>query len=101
MNTSLEHLPEHKQKQLREITGIIVKAVDPEKVILFGSHATGRWVEHRYTEGGITYEYITPRGASPGYPNGYIKYMNANGQGVDPYTGKTLSNAQNHFPIKR
>jgi len=59
VNTSLEHLPEHKQKQLREITGIIVKAVDPEKVILFGSHATGRWVEHRYTEGGITYEYIS------------------------------------------
>jgi predicted nucleotidyltransferase len=59
VNTSLEHLPEHKQKQLKEITGIIVKAVDPEKVILFGSHATGRWVEHRYTEGGITYEYIS------------------------------------------
>ena len=36
-----------------------MKAVDPEKVILFGSHATGRWVEHRYTEGGITYEYIS------------------------------------------
>ncbi len=59
MNTSLEHLPEHKQKQLREIAGIIVKAVDPEKVILFGSHATGLWVEHRYTEGGITFEYIS------------------------------------------
>jgi len=36
-----------------------VKAVDPEKVILFGSNATGRWVEHRYTEGGITFEYIS------------------------------------------
>src|SRR6202000_685163 len=59
MNTSLSHLPEHKQKQLKEIAEIIVKAVDPEKVILFGSHATGRWVEHRYTEGGITYEYIS------------------------------------------
>jgi uncharacterized protein len=59
VNTSLSHLPEHKQKQLKEIAGIIVKAVDPEKVILFGSHATGRWVEHRYTEGGITYEYIS------------------------------------------
>lgn len=59
MNTSLSHLPEHKQKQLTEIAAIIVKAVDPEKVILFGSHATGRWVEHRYTEGGITYEYIS------------------------------------------
>ena len=59
MNTSLSHLPDYKQQQLQEITGIIVKAVDPEKVILFGSHATGRWVEHRYTEGGITYEYIS------------------------------------------
>jgi hypothetical protein len=37
VNTSLGHLPEHKQKQLREIAGIIVKVVDPEKVILFGS----------------------------------------------------------------
>src|SRR6201996_4120654 len=59
MNTSLDHLPDYKQRQLKEITAIIVKAVDPEKVILFGSHATGRWVEHRYTEGGITYEYIS------------------------------------------
>jgi len=37
VNTSLEHLPEHKQKQLREITGIIVKVVDTEKVTLFGN----------------------------------------------------------------
>ena len=59
MKTTLEHLPDYKQRQLKEIAGIIVKAVDPEKVILFGSHATGRWVEHRYTEGGITYEYIS------------------------------------------
>ena len=59
MNPFLEHLPAHKQKQLREITGIIVKAVYPEKAILFGSHATGRWVEHRYTEGGIIFEYIS------------------------------------------
>jgi predicted nucleotidyltransferase len=59
MKTSLDHLPDYKQRQLREITDIIVRAVDPEKVILFGSHATGRWVEHRYTEGGITYEYIS------------------------------------------
>src|SRR6187402_2795938 len=59
MNTSLSHLPDYKQQQLKEIAAIIVKAVDPEKVILFGSHKTGRWVEHRYTEGGITYEYIS------------------------------------------
>lgn len=30
MQTSLEHLPEHKQGQLRQVTDIIVKAVDPE-----------------------------------------------------------------------
>jgi RHS repeat-associated protein len=39
-----------------------------------------------------------PRGASPGYPNGYVKYENATGQGVDPYTGRTLPNSQSHFP---
>ena len=42
------------------------------------------------------------RGASPGYPNGYIKYENSalpKPQGVDPYTGKTLPNSQSHFPI--
>jgi hypothetical protein len=48
MKTSLDHLPEYKQRQLKEITDIIVKAVDPDKVILFGSHETGRWVEHRH-----------------------------------------------------
>ena len=40
-----------------------------------------------------------PRGKSPGYPNGYIKYKNMNGQGVNPYTGKTSSNLENHYPI--
>lgn len=40
-----------------------------------------------------------PRGNSPGYPNGYIKYENKSGQGVDPYTGRTLSNKDSHFPI--
>lgn len=59
MNTSLAHLPEYKQEQLKEITRIIVESVDPEKVILFGSHATGRWVEHRYVSGGIMFEYIS------------------------------------------
>lgn len=59
MQTSLEHLPESKQSQLREITAIIVKAVDPEKVILFGSYATGRWVQERGTEDGRVYEYVS------------------------------------------
>ncbi|WP_315823135.1 nucleotidyltransferase domain-containing protein [Paraflavitalea speifideaquila] len=59
MQTSLAHLPEHKQAQLGDITAIIVKAVDPEKVILFGSHATGRWVQERGTEEGRLYEYVS------------------------------------------
>jgi len=41
-----------------------------------------------------------PRGRSPGYPKGYIKYDNACGQGVDPYTGRVLPNAQNHFSLE-
>lgn len=52
-------MPIEKQDQLREITEIIVHSVKPEKVILFGSHATGRWVEHRYVERGVVYEYIS------------------------------------------
>ncbi|WP_256858937.1 polymorphic toxin type 10 domain-containing protein, partial [Leptospira kirschneri] len=42
------------------------------------------------------------KGNAPGYPNGYIKYENSASprpQGVDPYTGKTLSNTQSHFPL--
>ncbi|WP_032607077.1 RHS repeat domain-containing protein [Pseudomonas avellanae] len=42
---------------------------------------------------------IPPRGNSPGYKNGYIKYENRLGQGVDPYTGRTLPNSKSHFPI--
>ena len=41
MNTFLEYLAEHKQKQMREITEVNVKAEDPEKVILFGRHCDG------------------------------------------------------------
>jgi len=59
MLPSLSHLPDHKQQQLLAITDIIVRAVSPEQVIRFGCHDTGRWVGHRYTEGGIIYEYIS------------------------------------------
>ena len=41
-----------------------------------------------------------PIGSSPGYPSGYIKYENSFGQGVDPYTGRTVPNSQSHFPIE-
>ena len=39
------------------------------------------------------------RGKSPGYPNGYVKYENKSGQGVNPSTGKTISNKESHFPL--
>jgi predicted nucleotidyltransferase/HEPN domain-containing protein len=59
MNHSLAHLPAQKQRQLEEVTAIIVKAIDPEKVILFGSHATGKWVEDWYVEDHISHDYIS------------------------------------------
>ncbi|HUC81764.1 MAG TPA: HEPN domain-containing protein [Flavisolibacter sp.] len=59
MKTSISHLPESKQQELQRVTQLIFETVAPEKVILFGSYATGNWVEDRYTEGHITYEYIS------------------------------------------
>ncbi|GAA4736890.1 nucleotidyltransferase domain-containing protein [Flavisolibacter ginsenosidimutans] len=59
MKKSLAHLPESKQQELQRITQLIVETVNPEKIILFGSYATGNWVEDRYTEGHITYGYIS------------------------------------------
>lgn len=59
MKTSLSYLPQHKQEQIETITEIIKEVVDSEKIILFGSYATGNWVEDRYTEGHITFEYIS------------------------------------------
>lgn len=43
-----------------------------------------------------------PKGNSPGYPDGYIRYTNSASprpQGVDPVTGKTLPNTAGHYPI--
>ena len=39
------------------------------------------------------------KGKSPGYPDGYVTYSNAQGQGVNPYTGKTVPRTEAHFPI--
>jgi len=57
MNTSLEHLPPEKQQLLKNITASIVEKVEPEMVILFGSYATGKWVEDEYMEEGRLFEY--------------------------------------------
>lgn len=59
MKTSLAHLPVSKQADIQYIVELILKKIEPEKIILFGSYATGRWVEDRYTEGHILYEYIS------------------------------------------
>jgi uncharacterized protein len=59
MKKSLSHLPNYKQRDLREITDIIVDTAQPEMIILFGSYARGTWVEDRFTdpEDHNTYEY--------------------------------------------
>jgi predicted nucleotidyltransferase len=59
MKTSLSHLPEHKQLEILKIADIIKEVAQPEKLVLFGSYATGNWVEDRYFENGIRYEYIS------------------------------------------
>ncbi|AJQ95799.1 putative conserved protein-like C-terminal domain of eukaryotic chaperone, SACSIN [Gynuella sunshinyii YC6258] len=46
MKTTLDHLPLDKQEQLRHAVDIIVQAVQPCMLILFGSYARGDWVDH-------------------------------------------------------
>ncbi|MCR6639609.1 MAG: HEPN domain-containing protein [Sporocytophaga sp.] len=57
MKTSIDFLPEHKQQELIAIRDHIIRTFDPEMIILFGSYARNEWVEDRYMEGHITYEY--------------------------------------------
>lgn len=58
MNTSLAHLPEHKQAELQAIKeALIPRYAEIEMIILFGSHARGDWQDDAYVENGITYTY--------------------------------------------
>ena len=60
MKSSLSHLSKTKQEQILQITEIIKEVIAPEKIILFGSYAKGKQVEHKYlAKDGITYEYIS------------------------------------------
>jgi HEPN domain-containing protein len=59
MKTSLSHLPEAKQKEIAGILQIIIEEAKPEKVVLFGSHARGNWVEEGYVEYDTRYSYIS------------------------------------------
>ena len=60
MKKSLAHLPEHKREELK-LTVKIIRRQFPSAhlIILFGSYARDEWVEDIYTEGHITYEYIS------------------------------------------
>jgi uncharacterized protein len=59
VKTSIAHLPADKQRELKSITDSVAQLVKPEKIILFGSYATGKWQEDVHMEGHITYEYIS------------------------------------------
>jgi len=57
MNTSLGHLPKDKQDLVNYLVNTIVERIAPEKVILYGSYATGKWVEDEYMEDGRQLDY--------------------------------------------
>lgn len=59
MKTSLSYLPQIKQEQILQVVDIIKEVANPQKIILFGSYATGTWVEDKYFENGTSYEYIS------------------------------------------
>lgn len=60
MKTSLSHLPENKQYEIKRIADIIQEVVKPEMIILFGSHAKGTNVSHKYqSKDGTIHEYIS------------------------------------------
>ena len=58
MKTNLSHIPEHKQAELKAIVAALIpKYAEIEMIILYGSYARGNWVEDKYVENGVTYEY--------------------------------------------
>lgn len=58
MKTALTHLPEHKQVELKQIlAALIPRYGEIEMIVLFGSYARGNYVEDKYEDKGITYEY--------------------------------------------
>lgn len=59
MKTSIAYLPQQKQDLINHIVKVIVEKIQPEKIILYGSYATGKWVEDEYMEDGRWYDYIS------------------------------------------
>lgn len=57
MKTTL-NLPPHKQAELRQIVGALIPRYgEIEMILLFGSYARGNYVEDKYENKGIVYEY--------------------------------------------
>lgn len=56
MKKTYEHLPKNKQEQLKWAAEVVIDAVKPDLLILFGSYARGDWVEE-LTEDGFNYQY--------------------------------------------
>lgn len=59
MKKFFNHLPKNKQEELKNLIRLIRQVPVVEMIILFGSYARGNWVDDVYTEGHITYEYIS------------------------------------------
>ena len=59
MNTSLSHLPQENQRELSDIVERIKSVAMPEKIILFGSYASGKNVDEYYIKNNTIYDYVS------------------------------------------
>ncbi|MFD1185271.1 HEPN domain-containing protein [Pontibacter rugosus] len=59
MKTSLSHLSLENQQELSDIVTRIKSIAMPEKIILFGSYATGKNVNDQYTKEDTRYDYVS------------------------------------------
>jgi uncharacterized protein len=57
MKTSLDHLPEYKQLEIKRAVNIILSEAKVDIIILFGSYARGDWVEDFKPDGLNMHEY--------------------------------------------
>ena len=56
MQTSIDHLPQSTQQELRLLTDIVRETVGAQMIILFGSYARGNWVAEKAPDG-VYYQY--------------------------------------------
>jgi len=80
--------------------GVPTGAVGPRPVINNFGNTTGSAFVNG--SGGANGQVTTLRimNPNPVNPNGYVRYTNSNGQGVDPATGRTGSNRDTHIPLR-